>query len=196
MRAGRIFLNESAERGARFRRGPGMDTSRPITATVTLESGERLEGQLVRIDDFLVTVALSDGTSRTFRRQGDVPHVEVRDPKQALEHAHKAIEMKRSEPNFWNTLGTARYRASDWEGAITALNRTAELRRGADSWDAFVLALCRPATAGEKTSLTAFLERETRALQKEGVAEPVARQRALEQVCRVIFNLNEFVYAD
>ena len=30
--------------------------------------------------DFLVTVILDDGTMRTFRREGDVPKVEVRDP--------------------------------------------------------------------------------------------------------------------
>jgi cytochrome c oxidase cbb3-type subunit 3 len=69
--------------GQRFRRGPGADTARQTTATVTLESGERVEGLLVRIDDFLVTVALADGTARSFRRDGDVPKVEVHDPKQA-----------------------------------------------------------------------------------------------------------------
>ena len=34
----------------------------------------------MRIDDFLVTLELADGTSRTFRRDGDVPKVEIRDP--------------------------------------------------------------------------------------------------------------------
>ena len=43
----------------------------------------RAEGRLVRIDDFLVTVALADGTMRTFRRDGDVPKVEVHDPMKA-----------------------------------------------------------------------------------------------------------------
>jgi len=66
--------------GARFGRGPGARNS---TAVVTLDSGERVEGRLVRIDDFLVTVALSDGSSRTFRRDGDVPKVEVQDPRKA-----------------------------------------------------------------------------------------------------------------
>ena len=50
---------------------------------VTTASGERTEGRLVRIDDFLVTVALADGTLRSFRRDGDVPKVEVHDPMQA-----------------------------------------------------------------------------------------------------------------
>jgi hypothetical protein len=47
-----------------------------------------------------------------------------------------------------------------------------------------------------------FLQAEAESLRKEalaagrGLSASAARQRALEQVCRVIFNLNEFVYAD
>jgi cytochrome c oxidase cbb3-type subunit 3 len=52
-------------------------------ATVTLPSGENVEGQLPHIDDFLVTLQLSDGTDRSFRRNGDQPKVIVRDPMQA-----------------------------------------------------------------------------------------------------------------
>jgi cytochrome c oxidase cbb3-type subunit 3 len=52
------------------------------TATVTLPSGEKVEGRLVRVDDFLVTIALEDGTTRTIRRNGDEPKVEIRDPRE------------------------------------------------------------------------------------------------------------------
>ena len=58
---------------------PPSPTSLP-TATVTLPLGEKVEGRLMRIDDFLVTVGLADGTVRTIRRDGDVPTVEVKDP--------------------------------------------------------------------------------------------------------------------
>ncbi len=51
-----------------------------VKAAVTLPSGEKIEGQLVRLDDFLVTVALEDGTTRTIRRRGDEPKVEIDDP--------------------------------------------------------------------------------------------------------------------
>jgi len=54
-----------------------------ISASVTLASGEKVEGRLVRIDDFLVTLAQADGTVRSFRRDGDLPAVEVRDPLEA-----------------------------------------------------------------------------------------------------------------
>jgi cytochrome c oxidase cbb3-type subunit 3 len=53
---------------------------RIVTAVVTPSSGPAIEGQLVRIDHFLVTLRLADGSIRSFTREGDVPKVEVRDP--------------------------------------------------------------------------------------------------------------------
>jgi cytochrome c oxidase cbb3-type subunit 3 len=71
-------------RGAAPGRGLSSASSRrAITVTVTLPTGQKVEGQLDRIDDFLVTLVQRDGTRRTFRRDGDVPKVEVRDPLEA-----------------------------------------------------------------------------------------------------------------
>ena len=53
------------------------------TVTVTLASGAIVEGQLVHIDDFLVTLEQADGTQRSFRRDGNLPKVLVHDPLQA-----------------------------------------------------------------------------------------------------------------
>jgi cytochrome c oxidase cbb3-type subunit 3 len=53
-----------------------------ITAAVTTPSGEKVEGRLVRLDDFYIVVGLADGTTRSFRRDGDVPKVEVKDPRE------------------------------------------------------------------------------------------------------------------
>ena len=65
----------------RFGSAAGAAASRrTVTVTVTEPSGEKVEGKLVRIDDFLVTVGLADGSVRTFRREGDVPKVDVHDP--------------------------------------------------------------------------------------------------------------------
>jgi mono/diheme cytochrome c family protein len=66
---------------------PGARGTRPskppaMRVAVTLASGQQLEGQLVRIDDFIVTLADVDGTQFTVRRDGAVPKVEVRDPLQ------------------------------------------------------------------------------------------------------------------
>lgn len=68
--------------GGRRRRIPvaGEPTRRTVTVSVTLPSGETVEGRLVQIDDFLVTVGSTDGTVRTFRRDEDVPKVEIHDP--------------------------------------------------------------------------------------------------------------------
>jgi cytochrome c oxidase cbb3-type subunit 3 len=65
-------------RGAR-RAGPRPE-SKPVTATVTLASGEKLAGRLARLDDFLVTLVLEDGTQRTIRRAGATPKIDVQDP--------------------------------------------------------------------------------------------------------------------
>jgi len=65
-------------RGAR-RAGPPRQ-SKPVTATVTLASGEKISGRLARLDDFLVTIVLEDGTTRTMPRKGASPKIEVQDP--------------------------------------------------------------------------------------------------------------------
>ena len=56
-----------------------------------------------------------------------------------------------------------------------------------------------PASPTERLALVNYLKRETEIWIKES-AKPLdgdaARQRALQEMCRVIFNLNEFLYAD
>jgi cytochrome c oxidase cbb3-type subunit III len=68
--------------GGRGGRGAAaaVSSARAVTVAVIDASGEKVEGRLVRIDDFLVTVELADRTVRSFRRNGDAPKVEVRDP--------------------------------------------------------------------------------------------------------------------
>jgi cytochrome c oxidase cbb3-type subunit 3 len=62
----------------------GAGNKAPVaTVTVTPANGDVVEGQLVHIDDFLVTLKLPDGTTRSFRRDGNLPKVVVRDPLQA-----------------------------------------------------------------------------------------------------------------
>jgi cytochrome c oxidase cbb3-type subunit 3 len=64
-------------------RGPNGGQRRPpkpTTATVTLPSGETLAGELLRLDDFLVTLRLEDGSTRSVRRSGATPRIDVQDP--------------------------------------------------------------------------------------------------------------------
>ncbi len=65
------------------RRGGPPSAETAAIATVSLPSGDKVEGQLVQIDDFLVAVRLGDGTVRSFRRDGDTPKVSVQDPMKA-----------------------------------------------------------------------------------------------------------------
>ncbi len=55
-------------------------SARTVTATVSLPSGETVEGKLVRVDDFSITLTLTDGSQTTFRRNGETPTVEIHDP--------------------------------------------------------------------------------------------------------------------
>jgi len=66
-------------RGGRGGRA-GSSNVPPTTVAVTLPSGKTVEGRLLRIDDFTVTLADAEGNQLTFRRDGNSPEVDVRDP--------------------------------------------------------------------------------------------------------------------
>ena len=61
---------------------------------------------------------------------------------------------------------------------------------------AYQLALCRKPTSSETSVLTDFLQRETESLLQESLDIKQAKRQSLQQMCRVIFNLNEFAYPD
>jgi len=78
----KMLQNSWVAGGFRGRGAPSAAASarRQVTAKVSPAGGQPVEGKLRRIDDFLVTLELEDGTQRSFRRDGDVPKVEVNDP--------------------------------------------------------------------------------------------------------------------
>jgi cytochrome c oxidase cbb3-type subunit III len=76
----------------------GSSNVPPTTVTVTLSSGKKAEGRLVRIDDFIVTLADADGTQQSFRRDGNSPKVEIHDPLQP----HKALLSVYSDKDIHN----------------------------------------------------------------------------------------------
>lgn len=55
---------------------------KPTMVTVTMANGQKFEGPLVRYDDFIVVFRNADGTERSIRRNGDVPKVEVKAPRE------------------------------------------------------------------------------------------------------------------
>jgi cytochrome c oxidase cbb3-type subunit 3 len=66
--------------GGGGRGGRGGGGGQPVTVTVTMPSGQKIEGPLDRIDDFVVVVRQGDGPARAIRRDGAVPRVEIHDP--------------------------------------------------------------------------------------------------------------------
>jgi cytochrome c oxidase cbb3-type subunit 3 len=75
---------------------PNAPAARTVRATISLPSGETVEGKLVRIDEFLITVSLPDGSQRTFQRSGDTPNVTIHDPLKA----HRDLLSEYSDRNI------------------------------------------------------------------------------------------------
>ncbi len=68
-------------RESRFGRSAGPEgRGTAVTATITLPSGEVVNGTLNRIDDFAISVTDQSGARRNFTREADVPKVELHDP--------------------------------------------------------------------------------------------------------------------
>ena len=72
-----------------------VTTTRANIVTVTMADGSKLEGKLVRKDDFLVILTLADGTRRSIARHDSVPKVEVKDPNEA--HKKMVLALDDSE---------------------------------------------------------------------------------------------------
>jgi cytochrome c oxidase cbb3-type subunit 3 len=78
-------------------RGRGGSGGR-ATVKVTPAGGPTVEGRLVRIDDFTVSVMMADGTRRTFARNGAEPKVEINDPADA----HRKLVMALTDKDMHN----------------------------------------------------------------------------------------------
>jgi len=79
------------------RGGPMPARARPPSVTVTLPSGQKVEGELERVDDFLVSLKTADGARRSFRTT-DGTKVDVRDPLQP----HKDLLRRYSDADIHN----------------------------------------------------------------------------------------------
>ena len=83
-------------------RGRGASSSgaqrKPVTVTVAAPNG-KISGRLIRIDHFIVALALEDGTIQSFRRVGDSPKVEIQDPLAG----HKALWSVLTEKDIHDT---------------------------------------------------------------------------------------------
>lgn len=69
------------------------------------------------------------------------PDPVLRNLREAIDLARKAIDLDSSPARIWNTLGVACYRAGRWDEAIRALEAACRRREGGSSGDLFVLAM-------------------------------------------------------
>jgi len=69
-----------------------------MTAVITLSSGEKVEGKIDRMDDFVISLTLADGTHRSFQTEGNTPAVQIRDPLEA----HKNLLRTYSDADIHN----------------------------------------------------------------------------------------------
>jgi tetratricopeptide (TPR) repeat protein len=72
------------------------------------------------------------------------------DQRLAVACAKKASEIAPEAAYAWNTLGTAYYRAGQWNKAVAALEKSMAIRRGGDSFDWFFLAMAHQKLGHEK----------------------------------------------
>jgi cytochrome c oxidase cbb3-type subunit 3 len=76
-------------------------------ATVTLPNGQKLEGRVVRNDDFIIIITLADGTRKVFPLDiaGPKPTIAVKDSQEA----HKKMAMELDDPDNKNMHDVTAY---------------------------------------------------------------------------------------
>jgi cytochrome c oxidase cbb3-type subunit III len=84
----------------------GGGAGNPVT--VTMADGSKLEGKLVRRDDFIAILTLADGTRKSIARHDGVPKVEVKDPNEA----HKKMILEVDDPENKNMHDITAYLAT------------------------------------------------------------------------------------
>jgi tetratricopeptide (TPR) repeat protein len=69
------------------------------------------------------------------------PDERIRNPLEAVQVGKSATALKPLDGHYWGTLGTAYYRAGDWEASIAAFDKALSLLQGGDSFEWFFLAM-------------------------------------------------------
>lgn len=80
--------------GGRRGRGAASMEGKVPTASATLPGGERVEGMIARMDNFLLTVRLTDGSLRSIRRDDPRIRIDIKDPLDAHRQLLSALTDK------------------------------------------------------------------------------------------------------
>ena len=79
-----------------------------MQGTVTMPDGEKIEGKIVRKDDFLVILTLADGTRKSIPVVNGFPKVDVKDPQEG----HKKMVLLLDDPDNKNMHDITAYLAT------------------------------------------------------------------------------------
>lgn len=100
------WVGGSAAAGRGF--GGGRGGGGGQQATVTMPDGTKIEGKIVRKDDFIVILTLDDGTRKSIPLDNGVPKVDVVDP----QAAHKKMVLLLDDPDNKNMHDITAYLAT------------------------------------------------------------------------------------
>jgi tetratricopeptide (TPR) repeat protein len=96
--------------------------------------------------------------------------------REAVTLSERAVELDPENGNIWNTLALARYRAGDWSGASSAIERSMRQRNGGDANDWVILALIRW-RQGDQLAARSFYDKVTTEFERQQRVLSALRQR-------------------
>jgi serine/threonine-protein kinase len=102
------------------------------------------------------------------------PDAKLRDPRRAVELIQPVLKQQPDDTRAWITLGIARCRLGEWQSAIEALNKSAQLRSGATRDEWFYVAMAQ-AHLGQKEQARKSHERAVQWMEKNRPKDPELR---------------------
>ncbi len=103
------------------------------------------------------------------------PDQRLRDARQAVELAKKAVDMRPEKNAYWNTLGVALYYVGNWKEAIDALEKSTQLPDGGKISAWFFLAMANW-RLGDEARSRRWYTRGIQAMQKKEVSDEEPRR--------------------
>jgi serine/threonine protein kinase/tetratricopeptide (TPR) repeat protein len=107
------------------------------------------------------------------------PDPRLRNPARAVDVAERVVrgdgKTECTNPDYWRTLGVARYRNGDWQRAVVALERSMRLTRGSDTTAALFLAMAHW-QLGERSKARESYEAALTKMKKQPTATPAIRR--------------------